>query len=51
MLRSRSTGQNVLGFLLIGVNPHKKYDDDYTLFIELLSRQLATSLAVSVAIK
>jgi hypothetical protein len=42
----RSTGDNVLGFLVLGLNPRKKYDDDYKVFIELLSRQLATSLAV-----
>jgi hypothetical protein len=43
----RSTADNVLGFLLVGINPHKRYDEDYTLFIELLSRQLATAMAVS----
>ena len=42
----RSTGNNVLGFLVLGLNPRKKYDDDYKVFIELLSRQLATSMAV-----
>lgn len=27
------------------VNPRRPYDDDYNLFLQLLSRQLATSLA------
>jgi hypothetical protein len=43
----RSTGDTVLGFLLLGVNPRKRYDNDYRIFMELLSRQLATSMAVS----
>jgi hypothetical protein len=42
----RSTGDNVLGFLVLGLNPRKRYDDDYKVFIELVSRQLATSMAV-----
>jgi len=29
----------------MGVNPRRPYDDDYNLFVQLLSRQLATSLA------
>ncbi|KAL2357458.1 putative histidine kinase M3YPp [Cryomyces antarcticus] len=38
--------ENVLGFLVIGINPRKKdYDSDYQLFIQLLARQVATSLA------
>jgi PAS domain S-box-containing protein len=40
-----TTGESVLGFLVLGVNPRRPYDDDYALFIQLLSRQLATSLA------
>ncbi|KAL6713834.1 hypothetical protein ACLMJK_008328 [Lecanora helva] len=34
-----------LGFLLMGVNPRRPYDDDYELYVHLLSRQLATSMA------
>ncbi|KAF4631913.1 hypothetical protein G7Y89_g6216 [Cudoniella acicularis] len=42
----RSTnGENVMGFLVIGVNPHRRFDEDYQSFIQLLDRQLATSLA------
>ena len=40
-----TTGENVLGFLVLGVNPRRPYDDDYSLFVQLLARQLATSLA------
>ncbi|TVY75567.1 Hybrid signal transduction histidine kinase K [Lachnellula suecica] len=40
-----TTGDSILGFLVIGVNPRRPYDDDYSLFITLLSRQLATSMA------
>ena len=40
-----TTGENILGFLVLGVNPRRPYDDDYSLFVQLLSRQLATSLA------
>lgn len=36
---------SVLGFLVIGVNPRRPYDDDYSLFIQVLSRQIATSMA------
>ena len=40
-----ATGDSVLCFLLMGVNPRRPYDDDYDLFIQLLSRQLTTSMA------
>ena len=40
-----TTGDSVLGFLVMGVNPRRPFDDDYNLFIQLLSRQLATSMA------
>ena len=40
-----TTGDVVLGFLVLGINPRRPYDDDYALFVQLLSRQLATSLA------
>lgn len=38
-------GDSILGFLLMGVNPRRPYDDDYSLFIQLLGRQLTTSVA------
>ncbi|KAI0599920.1 hypothetical protein F4775DRAFT_591024 [Biscogniauxia sp. FL1348] len=37
--------ESVVGFIVMGVNPRRPYDEDYQLFINLLSRQLATSLA------
>ena len=40
-----TTQETTLGFLVLGVNPRRPYDDDYSLFVGLLSRQLATSLA------
>lgn len=42
----RTTGENVLGFLILGLNPRKRFDGDYKVFVELLNRQLNTSLAV-----
>ncbi|KAL8950424.1 MAG: hypothetical protein Q9222_003539 [Ikaeria aurantiellina] len=38
-------GDSILGFLLMGVNPRRPYDDDYHLFVQLLGRQLTTSVA------
>ncbi|PQE29971.1 hypothetical protein CJF32_00000632 [Rutstroemia sp. NJR-2017a WRK4] len=40
-----TTGESILGFLVMGINPRRPYDDDYSLFIQLISRQLATSMA------
>jgi len=44
----RSTADSLLGFLVLGLNPRKRFDADYRVFIELLTRQLATSLASAV---
>ncbi|KAH6720725.1 putative histidine kinase M3YPp [Leptodontidium sp. MPI-SDFR-AT-0119] len=44
----RSTADNLLGFLVLGLNPRRRFDADYRVFIELLTRQLATSLASAV---
>ncbi|KAH8682406.1 hypothetical protein BX600DRAFT_479058 [Xylariales sp. PMI_506] len=38
-------GESVVGFIVMGLNPKRPYDDDYQLFVHLLSRQLATSMA------
>ena len=38
-------GESILGFLVMGINPRRPYDDDYSLFVQLLSRQLGTSMA------
>ncbi|CAD6501389.1 BgTH12-01641 [Blumeria graminis f. sp. triticale] len=40
-----TTGEITLGFLVMGINSRRPFDDDYSLFIQLLSRQLATSMA------
>ncbi|KAK3329062.1 hypothetical protein B0H66DRAFT_12272 [Apodospora peruviana] len=40
-----TTGDMVVGFMILGVNPRRQYDKDYELFVNLLSRQLATSMA------
>jgi PAS domain S-box-containing protein len=40
-----TTGEAILGFLVVGVNPRRPFDDDYNLFIQLLGRQLGTSIA------
>jgi PAS domain-containing protein len=34
-----------MGFLVVGVNPRRQFDDDYQSFVKLIDRQLATSLA------
>lgn len=44
----RSSGENVLGFLLLGVDPRRPSDDGFHMFIQLLCRQLTTSLASAV---
>jgi PAS domain-containing protein len=33
---------NVLGFLVIGLNPHRPYDDDYRGFIDTITQQVTT---------
>ncbi|KAL8849594.1 MAG: hypothetical protein Q9221_005421 [Calogaya cf. arnoldii] len=40
-----TSGESILGFLLMGLNPRRPYDDDYSLFVQLLCRQLSTSVA------
>lgn len=40
-----TTGESTLGFLVMATNPRRPYDDDYDLFVQLLGRQLATSVA------
>lgn len=43
-----TNGESVLGFLLLGINPRRPYDDDYKSFVYMLDRQLATSLASAI---
>jgi PAS domain S-box-containing protein len=40
-----TAGDTVVGFIVLGINPRRPFDADYQLFVNLLSRQLATSLA------
>lgn len=40
--------EEITGFLLLGLNPRRAYDDDYDGFMQLMSRQLATSLTSAV---
>ncbi|GKU21771.1 unnamed protein product [Fusarium langsethiae] len=40
-----TNGENVLAFLVLGVNPRRPYDAGYKSFASLLNNQLATSLA------
>lgn len=40
-----TTKEAVTGFIVMGLNPRRPYDDNYKLFVHLLSRQLATSMA------
>ncbi|KAK0745801.1 hypothetical protein B0T18DRAFT_437960 [Schizothecium vesticola] len=40
-----SPSDAVVGFVVLAANPRRPYDKDYQLFISLLSRQLATSMA------
>lgn len=42
---------NILGFILIGISPRRAYDQDYAQFIQLLTRQMGTSLASMVLIE
>lgn len=46
----RSVSHQLLGFLLLGINAKKRFDDDYKVFIELINRQLTSSLAVSLPV-
>ena len=40
-----TTGESTLGFLVMATNPRRPYDEDYDLFVQLLGRQLTTSIA------
>lgn len=43
-LNPTSSKDNILGFIVIGLNPRRPYDDDYHHFILVASRLLSTSL-------
>lgn len=40
-----TTGNQVEGFLIIGVNPRRPFDDEYQQYLQVMVRLLATSLA------
>ena len=41
----QSTRSETLGYFLIGINPRRPYDDKYSTFIQMLSRQISTAVA------
>ncbi|KAK3173165.1 hypothetical protein OEA41_006494 [Lepraria neglecta] len=45
-----TAAEETLGFLLMGLNPRRLYDEDYQRFIQLLNRQLSTSLTSALLI-
>jgi PAS domain-containing protein len=40
-----TTGEQVQGFLILGINPRRPFDEDYQQFVHVMLRLLATSLA------
>ncbi|CAG8980025.1 hypothetical protein HYALB_00005199 [Hymenoscyphus albidus] len=40
-----TNSDDVMGFLVFGINPRRRYDEDYQKFVQLLDRQMTTSLA------
>jgi len=40
-----TTGEQVQGFLVLGINPRRPFDDEYKQFVQVMLRLLATSLA------
>lgn len=43
-----TNADNVLAFLVLGVNPRRPYDDEYKAFSTMVNRQLSTSLASTI---
>ncbi|KAJ4425107.1 hypothetical protein N0V82_000162 [Gnomoniopsis sp. IMI 355080] len=43
-----TNADNVLAFLVLGVNPRRPYDEEYRAFATMLNRQLSTSLASTI---
>lgn len=43
--------ENVMGVLLLGLNPRRPYDNDYRQFISLLNQKLTTTLASTVLLE
>lgn len=42
------SGEETLGFLVMGLNPRRAYNEDYASFVKLLGRQLTTSMTSAV---
>jgi transcriptional regulator with GAF, ATPase, and Fis domain len=40
-----TSGESILGFLVIGINQRKTFDEEYSLFVQLLSRQCSAKIA------
>lgn len=45
-----SSSRDIMGFLILGINPHRLYDDEYEIFVRLLSRQIETQLSPIIAL-
>lgn len=43
--------ENVMGFLLLGLNPRRPYDNDYRQFVSLLNQKLTATLACTVLLE
>lgn len=43
--------ENVMGLLVLGINPRRPYDNDYRQYISLLSQKITTSLASTVLLE
>lgn len=43
-----TANESAVGFIVMGTSPRRPYDEDYQLFVHLISRQLATSMASAV---
>ncbi|KAF9869346.1 histidine kinase group protein [Colletotrichum karsti] len=43
--------EEVMGLLVLGLNPRRPYDDAYNLYIQLLAQKLTTSLACTVLLE
>ena len=41
----QSTRNETLGYLVMGINPRRPYDEDYSTFVQMLSRQISTAIA------
>ncbi|OIW30558.1 putative histidine kinase group protein [Coniochaeta ligniaria NRRL 30616] len=43
--------ENIMGLLVLGINPRRPYDNDYRQYISLLSQKITTSLASTVLLE